>query len=276
MSISLPPVSQPVSQSVSSLPIYNSYGFIIIRHVNSHETNCYWNHSIRCLRKFYPSKKIIIIDDNSNELFVKADYSYKNIEIIKSEFQKRGELLPYYYYLKYNFFDNAVIIHDSVFFHKRISFESLIQSQLKVIPMWFFYPDKENIENTLRITNDLTNAFNIKTKLSESMVLGMKHLKWYGCFGVQCFINREFLKSLNDKYKITRMINSVNCRKDRSCLERIFGCIFYSECNQIGERKSLLGNIMKYQKWGYSYKQYENDLKKGKIPQAIVKVWTGR
>ena len=68
-------------------------------------------------------KKIVIVDDNSNYEYVKSEFDYKNIEIIQSEFPGRGELLPYYYLLKYKFFKNAVIIHDSVFFHKRIPFE---------------------------------------------------------------------------------------------------------------------------------------------------------
>ena len=56
------------------------------RHVNSVKTNKYWNNSIRCIRRFYPQKKIIIIDDNSNPEFLKAEYEYINLEIIQSEF----------------------------------------------------------------------------------------------------------------------------------------------------------------------------------------------
>ena len=137
----------------------NSFGFIITRHVNSESTNRYWNHSVKCLRTLYPLKKIIIIDDNSNYNFVKADFNYKNIEIIQSEFKGRGELLPYYYYLKNKFFENAVILHDSVFFHKRVYFEKFLG--LKVIPLWFFYPDKENVVNTLRISNNLSNSVSL-------------------------------------------------------------------------------------------------------------------
>jgi hypothetical protein len=40
--------------------------------------------------------------------------------------------------------------------------------------------------------------------------------------------------------------------------------------------KSLLGNIHKYQKWGYTYAEYEEDLRNKKIPKPIVKIWTGR
>ena len=94
-----------------------SFGFIMTRHVNSELTNNYWNHSVKLLRTFYPDKKIVIIDDNSNQDLVKAEFDYPNVEIIQSEFPGRGELLPYYYYIKNKFFDNAVIIHDSIFFH---------------------------------------------------------------------------------------------------------------------------------------------------------------
>ena len=43
-----------------------TYGFIMTRHVNSEKTNRYWNHAVRCIKRFYPFRKIVIIDDNSN------------------------------------------------------------------------------------------------------------------------------------------------------------------------------------------------------------------
>ncbi len=88
-----------------------SYGFIITRHVNSEQTNNYWNHSVKLINTFYPNTKIIIIDDNSNQDLVKADFEYPNVQIIQSEFPGRGELLPYYYYIKNKFFDNNKNIH---------------------------------------------------------------------------------------------------------------------------------------------------------------------
>ena len=98
----------------------NSFGFIITRHVNSESTNRYWNHSVKCLRTLYPLKKIIVIDDNSKKEFLNADHEYENVEYVISEFPGRGELLPYYYLYKNHYFDNAIIIHDSVFIQKRI------------------------------------------------------------------------------------------------------------------------------------------------------------
>lgn len=253
----------------------NSYGFIITRHVNSVETNKYWNHCIKCIRRFYPFKKIIVIDDNSDPNFLKAEFDYRNVKVIQTEFKGRGELLPYYYYLKHKFFDNAVIIHDSVFFHKRLHFEKLIGTN--VLPLWFFYPDKENVINTLRITNSLKHSEIIKSKiLRDDTAIEMPHSKWYGCFGAQSFINFNFLNGLESKYNITNMITAVSCRTDRCSLERILGCIFFTENPKILIKKSIFGDIMKYHKWGYSFNNYENDLKKGKVPRAVLKIWTGR
>jgi hypothetical protein len=253
----------------------NSFGFIITRHVNSEKTNQYWNHSVKLLRTLYPYRKIVIIDDNSNQEFVKADHDYKNTEIIQSEFPGRGELLPYYYYIKNKFFENAIIIHDSVFFHKKIDFTKL-QGQ-KVFPLWFFYPDKENITNTLRISTKLKSSYSLQQKLSlNDSILGMPHTKWYGCFGAQSYINHNFLLRLEEKYKITNLISAVSCRTDRCCLERIMGCLFFNENPNILKSKSLFGNIMKYQTWGYTFDEYLLDFKKGTIPKAVVKVWTGR
>lgn len=253
----------------------DNFGFIITRHVNSEKTNKYWNHNVKLLRTLYPLRKIIIIDDNSDYNFVKPDFSYNNLQIIQSEFPGRGELLPYYYFLKYNFFENAVILHDSVFLHKRINFEKF--NGINVLPLWHFYSDKENIENTKRIISYLKNNFLINNKISnEFNILGMKTDKWCGCFGVQSYINLAFLQGLQKKYNITNLIHHVKCRADRSCLERIFGAIFFTESSSLFSKKSLLGDIITYEKWGYSFEQYTSDLKKGTIRRHVVKVWTGR
>jgi hypothetical protein len=255
----------------------NSYGFIITRHVNSETTNKYWNKCIINLRQFYPLIPIVIIDDNSNKTFLKPEFSYKNVLTIESDFKGRGELLPYYYYAKTKFFENAIIIHDSIFFHKRINFEKLINNGTKVIPFWHFNPDKENIANTLRISRNLKNSINVMQKITlNEVILGMPHTKWFGCFGVQSFINHTFLLYIEEKYKITNLLKVVTCRADRCCLERIMGCIFFTENVNINNKKSLLGNIMTYLKWGYDYNEYENNIKDGYVPKEIIKVWTGR
>ena len=254
----------------------NQFGFIITRHVNSELTNKYWNNCVQCIRRFYPHKKIVIIDDKSNQDLVIPFYNYINVEIIKSEFPGRGELLPYYYFIRNHFFDNAVIIHDSVFFHRRINFEKLIG--MNVLPMWHFDSDNEYADNSLHIVSSLNNSARIQNNLLlQNKVLGFDNLKWFGCFGSQSFINRKFLLYLERKYSLSKMIFPITCRKDRSCLERILGVIFCSEYPIATKKKSLLGNIFKYQNFGnYNYENYKDDIKRHLLPRPIIKVWTGR
>ena len=104
----------------------------------------------------------------------------------------------------------------------------------------------------------------------------MPKQNWYGCFGVQSYIKREFLLELETKYGITNMIPQITCRADRCCLERIMGCIFFTENQKISGKKSLFGNIMKYQTWGYTFDEYIANFKNGNIPKNVVKIWTGR
>lgn len=256
----------------------DNFGFIITRHVRDERTNKYWNNCVSCIRKLYPNSKIVIIDDNSNKDLVKSFQEYKNIEFVESEFKGRGELLPYYYFHKNHYFKNAVIIHDSVFLHIKIDFN--LFNGFKVIPLWHFQADKEHFQNTTNILKTLKQRGALYNKLSltdQSTILWKKKQdKWYGCFGVQSYINYDFLKHIQNKYDIFSALKIVKCRMDRCALERIFGAIFFNECTKVHKYISLLGPIQKYMKWGYTYEEYEKDLSKGKLPRSIVKVWTGR
>lgn len=264
-----------MTSSLNTKPKFSSFGFIVTRNVKCNITNRYWNHCIRCLRNYYPYRKIVIIDDNSNDEFVKADCEYQNVIIIKSEYPGRGELLPYYYFYKNKFFNNAVIIHDSVFFHKKVNFDKYIS--LPVISLWHFNADKENLANSMRISQNLNNSYSIQEnlQLNQINILGFNNSQWYGCFGLQSFINHDFLVDLQLKYSIFNMLDHVKNRLDRCCTERIMGIIFSKEYKS--KLKSIFGNIMTYETWGYSYNEYKKDFYvKKRLPKHVVKVWTGR
>jgi hypothetical protein len=257
------------------------YGFIITRHVNSVKTNKYWNLCIRSIRRFYsPEKyKIVVIDDNSNKDFLKQNVEYQNVIYIQSEFPGRGELLPYYYFHKYHFFENAVIIHDSVFFQKRIKFGNI---NLPVLPLWHFdSAKKENLGNSIRLASVLRYKRDIITKLyeDEKILIWNNNNNWIGCFGCQCYISHQFLSTLNEKYNIFSLLHVVKNRSDRCCLERIFGLLFSLNCHELINNKifSLLGPILTYMKWEYSFDEYCRDiLSNKKINVPLLKVWTGR
>ena len=253
-----------------------SFGFILTRHVNSEKTNEYWNTCVSCIQHFYPNKLIVVIDDNSDPNFVKPKREYKDVIIHESEYKGRGELLPYLYFLNNNCFDNAVIIHDSIFFHKRLCFENFIGTN--VIPFWHFDADRDDFMNTMRLTSRLRNSYELMPKISmaDVKILGLRKNKWYGCFGVAAFIKRDFLIYINNKYNITNLIGGVTTKKDRCSLERIFGAIFSVEGRGNKKIFSLFGKIQSYQRFGYSFDEYINDLRSKRLPKPIIKVWTGR
>ena len=254
-----------------------TYGFIITRHVNSDLTNKFWNQCVKLIRTHYPFRKIIIIDDDSNYTFVKADHEYKNTAIIQSEYPKRGELLPYIYFLKHQWFDNAIILHDSVFIHQRIPFEKI---KFPVMPLWHHNYDQEHLDNLLRISNYLKNNFHLKQKLQGPgiNILGMPtDDKFDLCFGAMTYINLNFLKKIESKYNLSNLINCINCRKDRCGLERIIGLLFFQEFPHLKNIGSLFGNINNhYMSFNYNYDQYFQDFQNKRAHEKFVKVWTGR
>jgi hypothetical protein len=229
------------------------------------------------IRTYYPFKKIIIIDDNSNYAFIKADHDYINLEIIQSEYPKRGELLPYIYFLRHKWFEKAVILHDSIFIHKRIPFEKI---NYPVLPLWHHNYDKENLDNLLRIGRNLKNNFHLTKRLKgqDINILGLNEKdKFDLCFGVLSYIKLNFLEMLESKYGITNLINCINNRTDRCGLERIMGLLFWQEYPNLKYTPSLFGNIHKHHKaFGYNYNEYLNDFKNKRAYEPFVKVWTGR
>lgn len=265
-----------------------SYGFIILRHVNSFTTNYYWNEAIISIRRLYsPEIQIVVIDDNSNKEFVTEFFPYTNVEYVQSEYPQRGELLPFIYFQRNKYFDNAVIIHDSIFIKRRINFKKFINSKIKVLPFWHFDHGKdENMTNSLKIMKSMKNTHTLETNLinirNNREVLGLKTGSyWHGCFGNICFINHPFLNYLQTKYQFSNMTQVVKNRTDRCCLERIFGLMFYLEYNDLKKQNSIFGSIHDYRKgeymWGYTYNQYIRYIKKyGRSIVPVVKVWTGR
>ena len=169
-------------------------GFIMLRHVNNELTNQYWILCYDCIRKYYPENIVLIIDDNSDYQFITDKQLYKT-NIIKNDYPKRGELMPYYYYLHNKLFDIAVIIHDSVFINKYIDMNV---KTYKFI--WEFEHDWDQIEDEtqmIKLFNDekLLNFYKDKNL-------------WKGCFGAMTIITHEYLKYVNNEYDISKLIKN--------------------------------------------------------------------
>lgn len=231
-------------------------GFIILRHVNSKITNTYWIKCYNCIRKYYPENKIIIIDDNSNYQFLTIKDLYKTT-IINSEYQGRGELLPYYYYLQNKFVDKAVIIHDSVFINKYIHFDVDDYKLLWTFNNKYNYKYRIIIPKILKVFNNPNLIRFYNTNL------------WKGCFGGMSIISHDYLSFINSKYNLNKLLNYITNRKMRMCFERIIGCLL-----QIHKPyKCLLGDIHQYCSWNIKIHNINQENIK-KLP--LIKVWSGR
>jgi hypothetical protein len=108
-----------------------------LRHVNNKNTNLLWKTNIKNIRKYY-NNKIYIIDDNSCQEFINENEinDYKNCFLIKSEHNKRGEILPYHYLYKKKLFKKAIILHDGTFINQYINFGN-IKEDIKYICSYY-------------------------------------------------------------------------------------------------------------------------------------------
>lgn len=214
-------------------------GFIILRHVHDERTNKYWIRSYNCIRKNYPENLILIVDDGSNYKYVTNERLYKTT-VINSEYQRRGEVLPYYYYLKNKMFDVACIIHDSVFINKYIDMTG-VDTYKK---LWDF----KHTWDLLDLEPTILQLYKDKELLD---FYNNKNL-WSGCFGGMTVITHDFLKLLDSKYNINILLAVTETKTDRMAFERVFACLL--EKVQKNE-ETFFGDIHAYIK---DYLEVEN------------------
>lgn len=244
----------------------SDFGFFIIRHVSQNEHNLYWLECYKTIRKIYQNK-IFIIDDNSKQELI-SNIELKNTQIINSDFKGRGEILPYYYFYKIKPFSKAIIIHDSMFIGQKLD----INTPNKVKFNWYVHSHKWNNTN---------KEIKLIRKLNKSPFLITHYVSqriWFPCYGVSSIIELDFLEKIQEKYNIFNLLNYVQNRSDRMCLERIFGLIFFIEAKLTKKTCSFLGKIHDFPRKTFNNNPYSfNDyLKDKKDFSPIIKIWVGR
>ena len=260
-------------------PPLPSFGFIVLRHVNNDQTARYWIECCARIRRFYPEVPIVIIDDNSDPKYIdsaKEEAMYK-CTIVRTIFHKRGELLPYYYYTMHNWFDAALVIHDSVFLNSYIDFESHIKYKLSkygCMFLWHFNFLYDNRYNETTLIGKLQNG-------SDLLEIYNDPASWRGCFGVMSLIRRDFLLEMDQTYALSGLVPHITSRPARMALERAFACMVFDlqnkKNNNINPHTiSLLGNIHDYCKWGYSYPNYLRNVNNYAAVLPVIKIWSGR
>jgi hypothetical protein len=235
-------------------------GFILLRHVRCNKTNLYWQYCYECIRRFYKTNPILIIDDNSDLKYV-TEKNTENTFTISSEYKQRGELLPFIYLLKLELdFKIAVFIHDSVFFNRYIDFENVNT----YLPFWNFKHYWDQIKDETRLLETFQDKHLLEFYNDKS--------RWNGIFGCMCAINISFLRMTNKIYNLHLLIPFITTRYNRSSFERVLGAILHFVAMRYEKPCSpLFGNIHQYCRWGISLSEVKQNQH---LP--LIKVWTGR
>lgn len=247
-----------------------SYVFVILRHLRTTRDNDLWISSYNSIRKFY-TNKIVIIDDNSAVNTV--DGKLTNTEVIKSEFNGAGEILPYYYFLKYKWADRMVFLHDSMFLNRPFR-DSELQGDIKF--HWYF--EGSGINDFRKISNYISI---LKNNTELQAFATDTDAKWFGCFGAAAISNLETIQYIEEEYGIFKNLAlSIRTRKDREAFERVFGIVLYYEGIFQDGNCSNFGNILKYpgafESENNNYETAAHILRQRGYDSAIIKVWRGR
>ena len=214
------------------------------------------------VRILYPEQKIIIIDDNSDVVFVKSDIIFHNTEIVYSAYPKRGELLPYIYFLRHKWFDKAVILHDSTFLLQKIEMDAIHDYAF----LWTFEHTWDNRKLERSHIASLLNKDEVTT-FHENQT------QWKGCFGAMSVVCHDYLKQVDERSVIQRLLNVIRTRTDRMAFERIIACLLeMNREHSTPHVSSLYGCIHNFCKWGKTIRE----VSRADLNKPILKVWTGR
>jgi hypothetical protein len=194
-------------------------GFILLRHVNTPKSDWFWQESYYAIRKYYPDHKIVIIDNQSNPLFL-SDIPMTNTEIVNSPYDQRGEFAPFYYFLKEKWFETAVIVHDTAYLQRPIPWETE-----KYRFFWGFHFKDHKVQRrkeALEMIDSLDNADQVRAFYDQPE-------EWCGALGSMMSVRHEFLVALEEKYHWTRWIDVIVNKNYREAMERVLPCLMQNE-----------------------------------------------
>ena len=247
-----------------------SYVFVILRHLRTIRDNDLWISSYNSIRKFY-TNKIVIIDDNSSINTV--DGKLANVEVIKSEFNGAGEILPYYYFLKYKWADRMIFLHDSMFINRPFR-DTELDNNIKF--HWYFNKSEEgDFRKIINYVSMLTNSTELQAFATDP------DTTWFGCFGATSICDLATVQYLEEEYKIfSNLVLAIRTRKDRETFERVFGIVLYYEGIFNDDKCSNYGDILKYpgafESENNNMETATHILRQKSYDTAIIKVWRGR
>ena len=244
----------------------NSKVFVILTHVKDERTASLWKKAHDSIRTFYPTDPIVLIDDNSPvPLSIEG---LKNVTLIRSDYPGAGELLPYHYFLKYQWADRMIFMHDSMYLVRPFTEQELAPL---VKFHWHFSDHTWDAETPIEELLE-------KLKNGDELTRFKQNEQWDGCFGVASLIHITVLKDLAKHYGFpNRLKKIVNTRTQRMALERVFGILLAKEGYFRAQESSNFGVIHSFP-FAFHTNVSEQDLEliPSYYPGAIIKTWHGR
>jgi hypothetical protein len=223
--------------------------FIILRKVTKAMENCdaVWQECYKSIRKFY-NNKIIIIDNNSDNDIVTTNIILENCEIVSNKHYETRLFAPFYFLINFDF-DRAIILHDGCIFQKFVDFSKF--KNVKFI--WHF--DTKKYDEEIIISNQLKLLTN-----NDELFDTYRKSKFTGCMGCCLAIEKSFLNQIENKYKLSNLVNIINSQQSAIAFERTISIICFSLYPNLINDLSFEGEI-KSMVWGYIYKHFVNNEK---------------
>ena len=237
--------------------------FVILRSVQTEENG--WYKCYQSIREYYPQHFIVIIDNLSNQRFLKSHDELNDdlLQIIFFAENASGELLPFWYFWKEKWSEYMIFLHDSMYLNSPIDLKE------KDIMFWHFdarhgkTPLETEIHSMLRQLKNHTILLNT-----------FESYEWTGCFGSCCILSWNTVHTFATKYSLFTLLPTMVSRSKRKCLERIIGILFFVEVND--EDKSYFGSVSKCPYFGYIKPNEEHKIVKWNKLYPITKCFQGR
>ena len=194
-----------------------------------------------------------------------------NCQIVDVEEKDRrsAELLPYIYFYKYKWFNKMLFVQDSVFINKYIDF-----SEFKDVKFIAYNTPEEDFGSGNQVNTLLENISN-----NNEIKILRDSLKWKSCWGVQSFIEYDFLQIIEKKYNIENLINHIKDRPHRVGFERVFGLLCCNEKKSLNDDCSICGNYINIESTDYDAGDINNILFNMDFSQSqnkFIKIHLGR
>lgn len=250
-----------------------------------------WLEAYRCIRTHHPDIPIVIIDDHSTTTYRDATAALEaaliNTVVIDSDLQAgAGEMLPYVLMLRHEWFETAVVIHDSMFLQAPIVLDSTAAHPVPFRFLWHFNGPRRN--DDIAGQNALISLLGMGKARAELHALRNSR-DWLGCFGTCMCVRLAFLKHLQCKYGFVQMVGHITTRKQRMAIERVFALLCFHALRDWDDGKfavsvsnaahmfGMYGNITKtHRAFKYNMSHYTSECPENRPPMPVIKVWSGR